>query len=178
MRAFLLSLLAAAASAQDTFPPGYWERGYSTSENYAQYNVTLRVRDLARAEADVDRLMAKAGGTLSNLGGRSGRTKTVSYSVPAKKADAASKSLFDVGELQQFSNYGGRVDSQAGEIDEKIKTLKGELAANSAALKRMPAATSLMNAQLNRLIQARTAIDNSLAKAVLHINLNLPPEEK
>lgn len=185
--AVLAALAALPALAADApFPAGYWERGYGFGEAAAQINVSLRVKDLARAEVEVDRLLTKSGATMRSLnqgyggynGGQQPRQKSLAFFVPMEKSDAAAKSILDAGELQNFSSSRSSDGNQAEELRRKVQQLEEETAKNAESLKKMPIASYFLNFNLTRLRQSRDAMEAAASKALLNVTLIELQEKK
>lgn len=172
-------LLSNAAVASDSpFPSGYWDQGYATmnvqSENLT---VALKVKELERAVTEVSRRMTKADVRVGNPGmyygfQRGTKSKSLSYIVPAGKAEATAKSLFSLGDLQQYNiQKPQQLNTQLEEIEKKLKKVQDELAENADALKRMPISSYFLTAQRDRLTQARDAYKAGLNTARIDVTL-------
>jgi hypothetical protein len=193
MRLSFLSaaLLAAAAfaHADSSFPAGYWERSYYGSNAQSEtVTAMLVVKNLVRAEAEIDRRITKAGGTLTSMNGNANqysngqpqqKMKNVTYSIEAGKADAAARSVFEFGELQQFSDQKQpQISAQLDEIKKKLTQVDEEIAKNAESLKTMPIAAYFLNTQHDRLIQSRDSIESGMKKATITLTLSETPADK
>lgn len=178
--ACLVSLALGASAAETSgFPPGYWDRMYGMGTQSGSYTIVMQVDDIGKTEADIDRRMSKAGATLTSLNNGYGfynnrsnqHSKMIVYAMDSGRAESAAKSLFNLGQLQQFTNQRQIENSQLDEIKQKIKQLNAEIEGNSDALKRMPIASYFLNAQLVRLSQARDSYETALKKMTINITL-------
>lgn len=177
---FALSLVAIAAGPGEKFPDGYWERGYPNGQTQAvYYNVSIKVSDLDKAQAEVTRIMTAAGGTIQGNNpfnyGNQGRGRNLNFGIAAGKAEAAAKKLFSVGELHSYNSQRQLQKSSLEEIEKKIQEISAELEANAAGLKNMPIASFFLNSQLRKLKQSRDSLQAGLERAAVNVTL-MPPE--
>jgi hypothetical protein len=183
--ALVVLVLSCRASAVE-FPAGYWDRGYGTSQANIYYNVQLRVRNLARAEAEVDKRLSKAGGSMksansgyySSANSSNQKQRSLSYTLDAGKAEAIVKSLFDLGDLQSYNNQKQIQSSQLDELRTKVKQIEEELREHAEPLKRMPISSFFLNRQLASLKQSLESYEASASKAAVNVTLTEQVSEK
>jgi hypothetical protein len=176
--AFCLFAAAATRAFADpaSFPDGYWDRQYGFSQQWSViYSVSLKVQSPPDARAQAIKLLEKAGATPAQGGyfgfSRPGQAAQFAYLIPIERAERAAKSLFDLGDLQQYTNQKIGSADQLPEIRDKISALESELRENSAALEHMPIAKTLETSLLGRLTQARDAAQASAGTALISVAL-------
>ncbi|HAH06576.1 MAG TPA: hypothetical protein DCM05_08625 [Elusimicrobia bacterium] len=172
-----------ASAAPDKYPDGYWERGYGFSQSAVYYQVNLKVKDIAKAEAEAVRLLTQAGAVSSGgsgMGTSNGNPmKSLSFTMDSTKAGKSVKKLFDLGDLQSYNSQAQTQKSTILELEQKIKDLSAEIAANASTLSEMPIASHLMNSLLKRLKQSRDTYQAAIGRASVNLQLiQASPEEK
>lgn len=177
----LLALVLPFELAAKDYPAGYWERTYNLGETpIASYSVNVLVPDIAKATAEVDRRMTKAGASLTNMNSydQTGKTiKNMNYSVEARSAEAIAKGLFDLGDLQGYSAQKNR-GKEGEEIREKLAEMTAEQSSNAECLAKMSISANYLSTRLNHLRLALAAIESGGAKASLQISLTEAPKAK
>lgn len=177
LTACLLATAGALAFAESgSYPDGYWDRQYGYAQQWSvMYNVSLKVQSPSSAREEAVRILEKAGARPAQGGfygfQRPGQAVQISYLIPVDKAERAAKRLFDLGDLQQYTNQKMGMTAQLPEIQEKIEALQSEMKENTAALERMPIARTIETSQLNRLAQARDATEASAGTAIISVAL-------
>lgn len=177
------SLAVLQVSAADTrFSPGYWEQGYATGNMSAvMINLTLKVDDLAKAESAVAKRLTKSGASLQSMNNNIGyfggqqspkrAVKNVSYTLESEPAERVARSLFDIGELQQYSTSQQAASAQLEEIRSKLKLVEEESAHHAEGLKEAPIAAYLLDQLRTRLTASRDSYEAGLKRATITVVL-------
>ena len=169
---FVLAPAAHAAAWLKQYPP----EGYSEI-----WHVRLKVKDLDRVIPDIIKTLEKNGGEstipLKNtVASKLHGYQQLSFRFPKRAAERAVRRLKKFGELDnQPATPTSAADAQAGaEIDDKLKKLEAETAANRDALAKMPA----VSAAAAELIEHLTAAKKNRADAKDRVLVNFEISEE
>lgn len=167
----------AAPAGAESFPEGYWERGWNSAASAVSYQVILRVDDIEKALSKTEKLLIDAGGTPGNgypmnySQNGAPHQRTLQYILKYEGSDVVAKKLFDVGDLQSFNTSRLIPLTTGKEIDERLALVTAELESNKNALKKMPVASHLLTTQETRLKAAKAAYQAGAAKATVIVTL-------
>lgn len=180
----VLAFVVSPAFANKEYPANYWEKGYATSGVPAiYYNLSIQVKDLAKAAAEADRRITKIGGSLTSMNsqgpdGNGRQTRTMNYAIDLKNAEATAKSFFDMGDLISYSSSRNAGQRDGDEISDKLKEITAERDENAACLAKMPIASYFLNGKIAQLKQSLATFEDGGAKASLALNLIVEPKTK
>ncbi|MBI3551315.1 MAG: hypothetical protein HY077_02250 [Elusimicrobia bacterium] len=172
------------------FPEGFWEREYGTASPFAAtYNVSIEVKSLDRAAAQIQNLALKEGGSSDNnnnnfYGGNYGGQRpgkpmrSISFQVSAGKGERLAKRVLDFGTIQQFNGHPMNQGTPTEDLRDRIKQLISEMESHKSALETMPIAKTLLTTKLNRYKQSQEAYEKNLGKALISVTLTAADDPK
>lgn len=174
--AMVPNTLFAQKEDPDANPEGYWNRGWNCGQAAESYSVTIVVEDAAAVFEKVDAAMLRAGAATqranmsiyrSHPNTESGRQ--VQYSMPLKAGEKAAKTVWDFGELTNYSVSRHKAEDSIKAIDERIKLVQDEL--SDRVLDRLPAARYFLKSKLSGLRQIRASCESGIGRSTVLVNI-------
>jgi|GEM_PF-2629743 hypothetical protein len=186
MRRILPAILALAyvVSAhaqveQPPFAPGYWEQGWGLAQFAATYQISLRVDNLDKASASVEKILSADGAPAGSSYGQSPYRpkrplRSFSYFFDTKKAERVAKRLLGIGVLESYNVQRTNAADAVAAIDERLALLNREMKDNADQLKKMPISSYFLESQKQRLLQSRDSFVASEDRAQISVTLSTP----
>lgn len=151
-------------------PPDYWESFYRPMfPNAYDHVVTIRVRSVPEAEAGVRRIAEGMGGEVKVL--PSGEKRILRFAAADKDADRVRRGLSALGDMQVFQRHHRLITRLEAEVDSKIAEIEAEIGRNAGDLAKMPIASVLMKATLDKLRRSKGLCDAARERSIFSIEL-------